>query len=121
PSTSHPPWASATYCRFAYCTRRCDHACAPFRSPPRSRSSPAAVSAQLSGLGANTTYHFRIVASNGGGTGTGADQTLITLPEPPSDATSTARAATQKHTPHDPYVNLNDASVSDSRRKYATS
>src|SRR5207249_10199547 len=38
-----------------------------------------AVSANISGLTANTTYHFRIVGHNGGGTSFGADRTLTTL------------------------------------------
>jgi len=36
------------------------------------------VSANLSGLVAGTTYHFRLVAQNGGGTTNGADQTFTT-------------------------------------------
>jgi hypothetical protein len=37
------------------------------------------VSANISGLTANTTYHFRIVAANSGGTTRGADRTFTTL------------------------------------------
>jgi phosphodiesterase/alkaline phosphatase D-like protein len=37
------------------------------------------VGANISGLNANTTYHFRIVATNSGGTVYGADQTFTTL------------------------------------------
>ena len=36
------------------------------------------VSANISGLSANTTYHFRIVATNGIGTGYGTDRTFTT-------------------------------------------
>ena len=45
--------------------------------------SPVAVSASVTGLAANTTYHFRISATNAGGTSNGSDQTLKTLPAPP--------------------------------------
>ena len=38
-----------------------------------------AVSANISGLTASTTYHFRIVAHNGGGTSFGSDRTFTTL------------------------------------------
>lgn len=38
-----------------------------------------AISANISGLTANTTYHFRIVAHNGGGTAYGSDRTFTTL------------------------------------------
>ncbi len=37
------------------------------------------VGANISGLAANTTYHFRIVATNGAGTRYGADRTFTTL------------------------------------------
>jgi hypothetical protein len=38
------------------------------------------VAANISGLAANTTYHFRIVATNSGGTRYGSDKTFTTLP-----------------------------------------
>jgi hypothetical protein len=38
------------------------------------------VSAALGALSANTTYHFRISATNPGGTGVGIDRILTTLP-----------------------------------------
>jgi len=38
-----------------------------------------AVSANISGLNASTTYHFRIVAHNNGGTSFGSDRTFTTL------------------------------------------
>ena len=43
------------------------------------RDSPVAVSAAVTGLSANTTYHFRISATNAGGTSKGADETFKTL------------------------------------------
>jgi alpha-tubulin suppressor-like RCC1 family protein len=42
--------------------------------------SPLPVSGSLAGLKANTTYHFRVVATNAGGTSYGADETFMTLP-----------------------------------------
>lgn len=41
------------------------------------------VSALLTGLLPETTYHFQLVAENGSGTATGADQTFTTTPTPP--------------------------------------
>jgi trimeric autotransporter adhesin len=38
-----------------------------------------AISANISGLNASTTYHFRIVAHNNGGTSFGSDRTFTTL------------------------------------------
>jgi IPT/TIG domain len=42
-----------------------------------------AVSAHVEGLSPNTTYHFRILATNSGGTSTGGDETFTTPPNPP--------------------------------------
>jgi hypothetical protein len=46
---------------------------------------PQSLSAGVSGLSAGTTYHFRIVAQNGGGANYGADETFTTAstPAPP--------------------------------------
>jgi uncharacterized delta-60 repeat protein len=48
----------------------------------------------LTGLQANTTYHFRIVATNSGGTAVGSDLTFTTLPDPPVAVTSNANSIT---------------------------
>ena len=40
------------------------------------------ITANISGLSASTTYHFRIVATNGGGTSFGADRIFTTLSPP---------------------------------------
>jgi len=50
------------------------------------------VSANVGGLGASTTYHFRIVATNSGGTRYGSDSTFTTLSAtgPPVVATNPA-------------------------------
>lgn len=44
---------------------------------------PVPVSAELTGLEANTTYHYRVVASNENGTSRGSDETFTTSPLPP--------------------------------------
>ena len=56
---------------------------------------PGAFSAQLTGLAAGTTIHYRAVASTDFGTFTGADQTLTTTSTPPAPpaAARTARTA----------------------------
>jgi hypothetical protein len=48
----------------------------------RTGAGATAVSAPLGGLAAGTTYHFRLVAENSGGTSVGADQTFTTSPAP---------------------------------------
>ena len=64
----------------------------PCASTP-SGSSPVAVSADITGLAENTTYHFRLVAaySDGSNTGSdaGSDETFTTLTSPLIDAAYT--------------------------------
>jgi hypothetical protein len=45
----------------------------------RTGNTVQAISANISGLSASTTYHFRIVAHNAGGTAVGSDRTFTTL------------------------------------------
>ena len=47
---------------------------------PGAGASPVEVSASVTGLAANTSYHFRVVATNAGGTSVGSDKTFATLP-----------------------------------------
>ena len=47
-----------------------------------SGSSPSGVSAQVTGLSAGKTYHFRLVATSDGGTTHGADATFVTSSAP---------------------------------------
>jgi IPT/TIG domain len=79
----NPNGASVSDCHFEYGTTPVYEASVPCSALPGSGSSAVAVSAQVLGLVANTTYHFRIVATNAGGTGDGADHSFATLPEPP--------------------------------------
>lgn len=48
------------------------------------------VSFNLTGLKANTTYHYRVVAKNISGVSYGLDQTFTTLPDPPAVTTLAA-------------------------------
>src|SRR5439155_4961154 len=67
---------------------------------PGEGTSPVAVSATLSGLTANTTYHFRISATNASGSSKGLDASLKTLPAipPPSGPTTTCITPTHAAT-----------------------
>lgn len=51
-------------------------------SPVAFDASGLAVSAAVTGLATNTTYHFRVKGVNGAGTANGADRTFTTLPPP---------------------------------------
>jgi phosphodiesterase/alkaline phosphatase D-like protein len=57
---------------------------------PVTGSSNTAVSAVLTGLTSNTTYHFRVVAQNSSGTTYGADKTFFTDPSGPTATTQAA-------------------------------
>src|SRR5213079_981209 len=53
-----------------------------------SGTSAVPVSANLAGLTPNTTYHYRLVADNGGTPVAGGDQQLTTQPPPPPVVTT---------------------------------
>jgi phosphodiesterase/alkaline phosphatase D-like protein len=57
---------------------------------PVTGSSSTAVSKAISGLSNNTTYHYRVVATNANGTTNGADMTFTTNALTPSAITGTA-------------------------------
>ncbi len=65
-------------CRFEYGTSAAYGASVPCAPSPGSGETSVAVSGSLTGLAANTTYYFRISATNPGGTSLGAQQTLRT-------------------------------------------
>jgi hypothetical protein len=81
--TVNPQGASTTY-HFEYGTTTAYGTSVP--SPDGSAgsgSTDVAVSDDVTELLANTTYHFRLVAHNSGGTMSGSDQTFTTSPSAP--------------------------------------
>ena len=65
----------------------------------------------VSGLTANTVYHFRIVAYSSGGTSYGGDLTFTTSPQPPTATTQAASSITSASAQLNSYVNPNGAST----------
>jgi hypothetical protein len=75
----NPNKGQVTDCRFEYGTTvayGASVACRP--TPGGTGTTPLAVSAPLTGLAANSIYHFRVSATNSAGKGEGSDQTLTT-------------------------------------------
>ena len=95
--TVNPDGTTVTDCHFDYVDDADYNASAanPYRaggtapcSSTPSGSSPVAVSANITGLTAGTTYHFRLQASNANGANYGADATFPTPPPPSIDSAS---------------------------------
>ncbi len=80
----NPNGGEVTGCRFELGTSPAYTTSVPCASLPGSGTTPVAVAASAAGLSAETTYHFRVVAENEGGTGEGEDATFTTLPNPPA-------------------------------------
>ena len=75
----NPNGGEVSECEFEYGTTNAYGRPRRAHPPPGSGTSPVAVSASVTGLTANTTYHFRISATNAGGTSKGSDETFRTL------------------------------------------
>ncbi len=86
--TVNPDGVAVTACEFEYGTDTSYGHTVACSTNPGSGSSPVAVSAQLAGLQQNTTYHYRLAASNANGKHEGADGTFTTLGSPRVDSES---------------------------------
>jgi sugar lactone lactonase YvrE len=81
-ATVNPNGGEVSGCKFEYGATTAYGSSAACVPSPGSVESPVAVSASVSGLSPNTTYHFRIAATNRGGTSSGSDQTTLLLSGP---------------------------------------
>jgi outer membrane protein assembly factor BamB len=75
----NPNGVLVSECKFEYGTTTSYGQSAQCAQSPGSGENPVAVSAALESLSEGTTYHFRITATNPGGTSFGADRTFATL------------------------------------------
>jgi hypothetical protein len=117
----NPNGGALSDCHFEYGTSASYEASVPCSSTPAPGWTAVGVSAQAAGLRANTTYHFRIVAANPVGVGTGEDHTFTTLPNAPSVETTAASAVGPTSATLNATVNPNEGDVSDCRFEYGTS
>jgi hypothetical protein len=86
--TVNPNGGAVSECKFEYGTTIAYGKTAPCTPAPGSGLGAETVSAPITGLTPNTTYDFRVLAKNAGGTTDGANETLktfeeIVLPPPP--------------------------------------
>ena len=119
-ATVNPNGGEVSECRLEYGTTTSYGSSAPCTPSPGPGTSPVAVSASVTGLIVNTTYHFRISATNPGGTSKGSDQTFATLPNSPTVVTGSASALTQTSATLSATVNPNGGEVKACSFEYGT-
>ena len=102
--TVNPNGATISSCQFQWGTNT-DYgnttACA---QTVGSGASPVAVSANLTGLSPDTAYHYRILATNPGGTTYGTDQTFSTQPGSTVSGSGTGQTVTTQSGPPSPVI-----------------
>ena len=118
----NPNGAEVTECKFEWGTnteyKSTPVSCTP---SPGSGTSPVAVTGSLSGLAANTTYHFRVWAKDASGTNEGSDETFTTPPNPPTVLPCAATEITQTYATFCATVNPNGAEVTECKFEWGTS
>ncbi len=103
---------TAGNCTFEYGPTQSYGSTAQCETAPGSGTKPVAVSAKLTGLAANSTYHYRIVATNTGGTSHGSDQTFTTTLNAPAVVTGSASSIAQTTATLNATVNPEGGTVS---------
>jgi hypothetical protein len=119
-ATVNPNGGEVSKCEFEYSTTISYGKTASCASLPGSGTSAVAVSASVTGLAANTTYHFRISATNAGGTSKGADQEFKTLANAPTITVCPASLITQTSATLCGKVNPDEAEVTECKFEYGT-
>jgi phospholipase C len=120
-ATVDPDGAAVTECRFEFGTSVSYGASVPCAALPGSGSSPVALSASVTGLSANTVYHYRVLATNAAGTSYGPDLAFTTSSDSPTVETGGASAVSQAAATLNATVNPNGEAVSACRFEYGTS
>ncbi len=118
-ATVNPNSEEVSECKFEYGTTESYMSSMPCSALPGSGPSPVAVSASIEGLTKQTTYHFRIVATNSTGTSYGSDQTFATGPKP-TTITEAASSVTRNSATLNATVNPNGAIITECKFEYGT-
>ena len=119
-ATVNPNGAGVSKCEFEYGTTISYGKTATCATLPAAGEAPVAVSAAITGLSANTTYHYKIVATNPRGSSQAQDEAFKTLPNPPSVVTEPASSIGQTAATLNAAVNPNGAEVSRCEFEYGT-
>src|ERR1700704_908356 len=119
----NPNGFEVTECTFEYGTSTSYGKTATCTPAPGSGTSNVTVSAAIAGLSENTTYHFRVVAKNAGGTSEGADAEFKTTSTPvkPTVKTEPASSAAPTSATLNGLVNPNGFQVTECTFEYGTS
>src|SRR5271166_2271878 len=120
-ATVNPEDETVSDCHFEYGTSESYGTSIPCSSLPGDGASPVAVSAALPELSAQTTYHYRIVATNPTGTSYGSDGTFETPLAPPTAVTGDVTRVGEVSAVLNATVNPNGGTVSDCHFEYGTS
>jgi hypothetical protein len=121
-ATVNPNGGDVSNCAFEYGTTEAYEASVPCSSLPGAGAEPVAVSAALENLSANTTYHFRIVATSPGGTSIDIfnAQRFETLPNAPTVVTTVASSLSQTSAVLNATVNPNGGTLMNCHFDYGT-
>lgn len=119
-ATVNPEGANVTTCAFEYGPAPSYGSSVPCKSSPGSGSSAVSVSAVVSGLVADSSYHARVVATSSAGTDYSPDYILHTLPNPPTAVTGPASELAPSSAMMNATVNPEDGIVTACRFEYGT-
>jgi hypothetical protein len=114
----NPEGELVSECKFEYGLSTSYESSVPCSAAPGSGERKVAVSASVAGLSKRTTYHFRISAKNGTGTGHGLDETFLTLPYAPAAFTTSATSITKTSATLNAIVNPQGANVTVCKFEY---
>ncbi|MGO9489148.1 MAG: alkaline phosphatase family protein [Solirubrobacteraceae bacterium] len=114
----NPDGGEVSDCHFEYGTTTGYGSSVPCSSLPGSGTSPVEASAAVGALSPNATYHFRLVATNPGGTTDGPDLEFTTSVMAPAVETGSASSISQTTATLNATVNPNGSTVTSCHLEY---